>query len=136
MNLPDPAAYTLCAGAVIWVSRSFIQQVFDSRQRQKTKDELEQLELQSSQPAFISARDWKILASETDKVIKSAILELRAELAVDHTKRNEALKEWLDRSFMRAGIVEAKLETIQTKLEDLCGRLDRVENHQVGNHRG
>jgi hypothetical protein len=77
---------------------------------------------------FLSVKDWHIVTREIERVVRSAIVQLRSELAVELAQRNEEIKTWINGSFMRNGVVEAKIDTLSTRLNSVCDRLARLED--------
>ena len=70
-----------------------------------------------------------------DKIIKAATAQLRIEISLDMAKQSEQQKIWINGSFMRTPVVEAELKTLNIRMDDLCDRMARVENHRTENHR-
>ena len=127
VNLPDPVAYITSGAAIAyWGVKAFIAQRIDSDRRQRTKDQIDAKALEDvdrtknpGAPGFISVRDWQILIAETDKIVKASISDLRVQLANDRIEDRDDIKNWINGSFMRAGVVEAKLEAIADRLDHI-----------------
>jgi hypothetical protein len=150
MNPHDLLAYVgIFSGtgtALYWAARAFIKQNLDANadaeaERKKRALEIAALEEKTSReanpqaPAFISVRDWQTINTELDKIIKAATAQLRIEISLDMAKQSEQQKLWINGSFMRTPVVEAELKTLNIRMDDLCDRMARVENHRAENHR-
>jgi hypothetical protein len=143
MNIPDGAVWSMGGTAalfVVWSLKSLSDQRYrankaedDSNERQKRRDQIESRyqdrqddrdEQDAQHPnSFLSVRDWQLVIAEIAKMLRSETNELRADLAIQRSEDKDELRAWINGSFMRSGVVDAKIDAI-------VDRVDRLESRK------